>query len=202
MKSNLPILYSFRRCPYAIRARMALFYAGIAVEIREVDLKAKPAHLLEISPKGTVPVLYLTNDVVLEESLIIMNWALNQTDPEHWLLASEELEVEELIKWNDGDFKFYLDRYKYADRYPEFSQDYYRDQASGFLIELNERLTRNRYLCGQQISIADVAIFPFIRQFASVDMVWWQHAPFQVVNNWLQGFVESELFALVMRQNR
>ena len=200
MNNNLPILYSFRRCPYAIRARMALFYAGIAVEIREVDLKAKPAHLLEISPKGTVPVLALLNGDVLEESLIIMHWALAQADPEHWLITSDE--VYELIKWNDGEFKYYLDRYKYADRYPEFTQDYYRNQASGFLLELNERLTRNRYLCGQQISIADVAIFPFIRQFASVDTVWWQHAPFQAVNNWLQGFVESELFALVMRQNR
>ena len=200
MNSNLPVLYSFRRCPYAIRARMALFYAGIAVEIREVDLKAKPAHLLEISPKGTVPVLELINGDVLEESLRIMHWALAQADPEHWLITSDEVDV--LIKWNDGEFKYYLDRYKYADRYPAFHQDYYRNQASGFLRELNERLTRNRYLCGQQLSIADVAIFPFIRQFASVDMAWWQHAPFQAVNNWLQGFVESELFALVMRQNR
>ena len=179
---------------------MALFYAGVAVEIREVDLKAKPAHLLEISPKGTVPVLELINGDVLEESLRIMHWALAQADPEHWLITSDEVDV--LIKWNDGEFKYYLDRYKYADRYPEFTQDYYRNQASGFLRELNERLTRNRYLCGQQLSIADVAIFPFIRQFASVDMAWWQHAPFQAVNNWLQGFVESELFALVMRQNR
>ena len=179
---------------------MALFYAGIAVEIREVDLKAKPAHLLEISPKGTVPVLELINGDVLEESLRIMHWALVQADPEHWLTTSDE--VDELIKWNDGEFKYYLDQYKYADRYPEFTQDYYRQQASEFLIELNERLTRNRYLCGQQTSIADVAIFPFIRQFASVDMAWWQRSGFHAVNNWLQSFVESELFVLVMKQNK
>ena len=200
MNSSLPVLYSFRRCPYAIRARMAIFYAGIEVEIREVDLKAKPAHLLAISPKGTVPVLELANGDVLEESLVIMHWALAQADPEHWLIASDE--VDDLIKWNDGEFKYYLDRYKYADRYPEFSQDYYRQQASRFLIEINERLKRNRYLCGQQTTIADVAIFPFIRQFASVDREWWQDSPFQAVNSWLQGFVESELFTLVMKQQR
>ena len=200
MNSNLPILYSFRRCPYAIRARMAVFSAGIAVEVREVDLKNKPAHLLAISPKGTVPVLQLINGDVLEESLVIMNWALAQADPEHWLNATDE--VENLIKWNDVEFKYYLDRYKYADRYPEFTQVYYRDQAGEFLLVLEERLTRNRYVCGQQTSIADVAIFPFIRQFASVDREWWQHSPFQAVNNWLKSFIESELFALVMKQRR
>ena len=200
MNSNLPILYSFRRCPYAIRARMAVFSAGIAVEVREVDLKNKPAHLLAISPKGTVPVLQLINGDVLEESLVIMNWALAQADSEHWLNATDE--VENLIKWNDGEFKYYLDRYKYADRYPEFTQVYYRDQAGEFLLVLEERLTRNRYVCGQQASIADVAIFPFIRQFASVDREWWQHSPFQAVNNWLKSFIESELFALVMKQRR
>ena len=200
MNSNLPILYSFRRCPYAIRARMTLFYAGIAVEIREVDLKNKPAHLLEISPKGTVPVLQLANGEVLEESLVIMNWVLNQADPEHWLSFSNA--AEDLIKRNDGEFKYYLDRYKYADRYLENTQEYYRQKASEFLFILNERLTSNRYLCGQQVSIADVAIFPFIRQFASVDMEWWQHSPFKVVNNWLQGFIDSELFVRVMKQQK
>ena len=200
MNSNLPILYSFRRCPYAIRARMTLFYAGIAVEIREVDLKNKPAHLLEISPKGTVPVLQLANGEVLEESLVIMNWVLNQADPEHWLSFSNA--AEDLIKRNDGEFKYYLDRYKYADRYLENTQEYYRQKASEFLFILNERLTSNRYLCGQQVSIADVAIFPFIRQFASVDMEWWQHSPFKVVNNWLQGFIDSELFIRVMKQQK
>lgn len=179
---------------------MALCSAGIAVEIREVDLKNKPVHLLAISPKGTVPVLQLVNGDVLEESLVIMNWALTQADPEHWLNANDE--AESLIKWNDVEFKYYLDRYKYADRYPEFTQVYYRDQAGEFLLVLEERLTRNRYVCGQQTSIADVAIFPFIRQFASVDREWWQHSPFQAVNNWLKSFIESELFALVMKQRR
>ncbi|MCX7085004.1 MAG: glutathione S-transferase [Methylococcales bacterium] len=200
MNSNLPVLYSFRRCPYAIRARMTLFYAGIAVEIREVDLKNKPAHLLEISPKGTVPVLQLANGEVLEESLVIMSWVLNQTDPEHWLSFSNA--ADDLIKRNDGEFKYYLDRYKYADRYPENTQEYYRQKASEFLFILNERLANSRYLCGQQISIADVAIFPFIRQFASVDMEWWQHSSFKVVNNWLQGFIDSELFIRVMKQQK
>ena len=123
-----------------------------------------------------------------------------QADPEHWLSFSNE--AEDLIKRNDGEFKYYLDRYKYADRYLENTQEYYRQKASEFLFILDERLTSNRYLCGQQVSIADVAIFPFIRQFASVDMEWWQHSPFKVVNNWLQGFIDSELFVRVMKQQK
>ena len=131
MSIKLPILYSFRRCPYAIRARLALAYAGIAVEIREVALKNKPEQMLAISPKGTVPVLQLPDGRVLEESLDIMHWALAHHDPEHWLAFDTKAET--LIKWNDGDFKYSLDRYKYAARYPEFSQAYYGQQTEHFL---------------------------------------------------------------------
>lgn len=138
MADNLPILYSFRRCPYAIRARMAIIYASIPVEIREVELKNKPEDMLAISPKGTVPVLEITNGAVIEESLDIMRWALAQHDLEHWLRFSNE--AGRLIKWNDGDFKYYLDRYKYADRFPDFSQENYRKQAEVFLTELEARL--------------------------------------------------------------
>lgn len=196
MADNLPILYSFRRCPYAIRARIAIAYADIPVEIREVELKNKPEHLLAISPKGTVPVLQLTNGAVIEESLDIMRWALAQHDPEHWLFFSNE--ADRLIKWNDGDFKYHLDRYKYADRYPDFSQAYYRQQAEVFLTELETRLLNSRYLCGNNFSLADAAIFPFIRQFAGVDNDWFRASAFRALNKWLEAILVTELFVRVM----
>ncbi|MEY3786844.1 MAG: hypothetical protein RLZ75_1051 [Pseudomonadota bacterium] len=194
---NPPILYSFRRCPYAIRARMAIFYAGIPVEIREVELNNKPEHLLLISPKGTVPVLHL-EDKIIDESLDIMRWALAQHDPENWLSFDNEVNL--LIKSNDGDFKYFLDRYKYADRYPNYSQEHYRQQAEVFLTELESRLVNANYLCGNSISLADVAIFPFIRQFASVDKEWFQMTSFHSLNNWLQIFLTSALFGSVMKK--
>jgi glutathione S-transferase len=175
---------------------MAIVYAGISVEIREVDLKNKPEHLLAISPKGTVPVLQLTNGEVIEESLDIMDWALAQHDPEYWRLVSNE--DDSLIKWNDGDFKYYLDRYKYVDRFPDFSQDYYRQQAEVFLTELETRLMKSRYLCGNDFSLADAAIFPFIRQFAGVDKKGFQASAFRALNNWLEAILTTELFSLVM----
>ena len=136
---------------------MALIYAGIPVEIREVELKNKPEHMLALSPKGTVPVLRLINGAVLEESLDIMHWALAQNDPEHWLHVCDE--ADRLIKWNDGDFKYFLDRYKYADRYLDFPCEHYRQQAEVFLTELEARLMHSRYLCGNYFSLADAAIF-------------------------------------------
>ena len=175
---------------------MAIIYAGIPVEIREVELKNKPEHLLAISPKGTVPVLQLANGVVIEESLDIMRWALAQHDPEHWLRVG--VEAGRLIQWNDGDFKQYLDRYKYADRYPDFSQAYYRQQAEVFLTELETRLTGFRYLCGNEFSLADVAIFPFIRQFAGVDSDWFREAAYPALNKWLEAILATELFGRVM----
>ena len=196
MANNLPVLYSFRRCPYAIRARMAIIYAGIPVEIREVELKNKPQQFLDISPKGTVPVLELANGVVIEESLDIMRWALAQQDTEHWLRVS--VEADRLIQWNDGDFKQYLDRYKYADRYPDFSQAYYRQQAEVFLTELETQLTGSRYLCGNEFSLADVAIFPFIRQFAGVDSDWFRDSAYPALNRWLEAIVATDLFGRVM----
>jgi len=175
---------------------MAITYAGIPVETREVDLKNKPKQLLDISPKGTVPVLQLINGEVIEQSLDIMHWALAQHDPEHWWLVSNK--ADRLIKWNDGDFKYYLDRYKYADRYTDFSEGYYRQQAEVFLTELETRLMNSRYLCGNDFSLADAAIFPFIRQFAGVDKIGFQASPFQALNNWLEAIVATELFALLL----
>jgi glutathione S-transferase len=197
MMNDLPILYSFRRCPYAIRARMALIYADICVEIQEVQLNNKPEHLLLISPKATVPVLQLTNGKVIAESLDIMRWALGNHDPEKWLRFGNDAEA--LIKRNDGDFKYYLDRYKYADRYPDFSQDYYRQQAEVFLAELEARLVNSKYLCGHSLSIADVAIFPFIRQYAGVDRDRFERSVFQALTKWLDTLLSLELFRVAMK---
>ncbi len=175
---------------------MAIIYSGIPVEIREVVLKNKPQHLLDISPKGTVPVLQLANGVVIEESLDIMRWALAQQDLGHWLRVG--VEADRLIQWNDGDFKQTLDRYKYADRYPDFSQAYYRQQAEVFLTELETQLTGSRYLCGNEFSLADVAIFPFIRQFAGVDSDWFRDSAYPALNRWLEAIVATDLFGRVM----
>lgn len=196
MTHSSPILYSFRRCPYAIRARLAIAYAGIKVEIREIDLKHKPEHLLFISPKATVPVLLLSDATVVAESLDIMHWALAQHDPDNWLFVDAQSNT--LLHWNDGEFKYYLDRYKYADRYPEFSEDYYRQHAEVFLAELDARLSNNPYLAGQHFSLLDAAIFPFIRQFAAVDNVWFTTSHYRQLKRWLQEISLSGLFASVM----
>lgn len=196
MTDALPVLYSFRRCPYAIRARLAIAYAGIPVEIREVSLKNKPDSMLAISPKGTVPVLHLPNGGVIEESIDIMRWALTQNDPDNWQAVSADAYA--LIEWNDGDFKFYLDRYKYAERFPEFSKQHYRQQAALFLAELEQRLTSADYLCGKHLSMPDAAIFPFIRQFAAVDDTWFRSSGYPALNRWLAALLNSALFTEVM----
>jgi len=158
---SIPILYSFRRCPYAIRARLAIKISGIKVELREILLKDKPKEMLEISPKGTVPVLLLPDDLVIDESREIMMWALTQNDPENWLESIDK--SNSLIDQNDNEFKPHLDHYKYADRFPEYSKENYREQTNAFLKQLDQRLNESRYLISDKISLADMAIFPFIR---------------------------------------
>jgi len=187
------ILYSFRRCPYAMRARMALRYSGVAVQIHEVSLKAKPAEMLAASPKGTVPVLVL-QDRVIDESLDIMRWALACNDPEGWLAADGE----DLIIVNDGVFKQALNRYKYADRYPEQPMAYYRDQGCEFLQILESRLAAAPWLGGEQRGLADIAIAPFIRQFRGVDPDWFGQAPYPRVRAWIETIIESDLFTSIM----
>ena len=198
--NNNPVLYSFRRCPFAIRARMALYYAGITVEIREVVLKDKPQQMLAASPKGTVPVMVLPEGTVLEESLDIMLWALQQNDPDNWLPVPLEEEVRKLIDCNDFEFKANLDKYKYADRHPEHPPEEYRQRCEKFLLELEQRLTRNKYLLRESISLVDVAIFPFIRQFAMVDWNWFQVSPYLRTLDWLEVFLENVLFKSVMQK--
>jgi len=195
MKTH-PILYSFRRCPYAMRARLALAYTGIKVEIREVELKNKPQALRDISPKATVPVLHLPDGKVIDESLDIMHWALAQHDPAQWLADAQTAKT--LITWNDGDFKFQLDRYKYADRHPQHPAEHYRQQGELFLAELESRLQIKPWLLGDHCTLADAAIFPFIRQFAAVDGQWFAAAEYPAVQQWLQNWVDSALFTAVM----
>jgi len=195
---KLPVLYSFRRCPYAIRARMALAYAEISLEHREVLLRDKPDAMLAASPKGTVPVLVLEDGEVLDESIDVMHWAVSQRDPSGWWRQDREDEINSLIADNDGDFKHNLDRYKYWDRYPEHAQDVYRDRAGGFLDKLENQLQSREFLVDDQPGFADVAVFPFIRQFAFVDKAWFDQSPYARLQAWLQHFLQSSLFQQVM----
>lgn len=196
----LPILYSFRRCPYAMRARLAVAYAGITVEIREVELRNKTSALLAASSKGTVPVLLLASGQVIDESLEVMHWALRLNDPKGWLSAWQSESCRQLIQHNDGEFKYYLDRYKYADRYPEQTKEYYRQRGECFLANLEQQLQKADYLCGLRFSIADAAIAPFIRQFSAVDQDWFAQSQYTAVRGWLQTFLDSPLFAGIMHQ--
>ncbi|MEM9314862.1 MAG: glutathione S-transferase [Pseudomonadota bacterium] len=193
---TVPVLYSFRRCPYAIRARMALAYAGVRVELREVLLRDKPMEMLRLSPKGTVPVLVLEDGRVIDESIDVMRWALQQSDPEGWALGASR--ADPLIEVNDGSFKNQLDRYKYADRYPEKAADDYRDLACAHLETLERRLESTAFLAGDRAGFCDVALLPFIRQFAMVDRGWFDRAPYPALRRWLANWQDGELFTSVM----
>lgn len=196
----LPVLYSFRRCPYAMRARMAVAVSQQPCELREVVLAHKPAELLLASPKGTVPVLVLVDGTVIDQSLDIMRWALHQADPEGWLDAGQEALAAELIALNDGPFKALLDRYKYPERHPERSAAEYRQAAVDLFIDpLNLRLANTPFLLGTRPSLADMATVPFIRQFAQVDADWFAQAPFTALQAWLQGLTASALYQAVMQ---
>ncbi len=210
------ILYSFRRCPYAMRARLAI-YAALpkgSVELREVVLKDKPQAMLSLSPKGTVPVLHIEStqpesteqhvSSVLDESLDIMLWALQQSSlsqtinlKDTWLPATISDDIYALIARNDGDFKWALDHYKYSDRYEE-SEQFYRAKGEVFLRDLNTRLTKHKYLMADAVTLADVAIFPFIRQFAHVDAAWFFASEFNALKTWLNQWLESDHFNAIM----
>lgn len=210
-----PILYSFRRCPYAMRARLAIAVSQQQVSLREIILKNKPAELLAISPNKTIPVLQLNNlentaehqttsiiednPNVLFESLEIMVWALEKNDPQGWLNGPLS-EMLLFIDHNDFAFKPWLDKYKYADRYIENDKEYYRENAEEFLMMLEARLRNNQYLFGEHITLTDMAIFPFIRQFASVDQEWFEQSPYLAVQKWLDQLVNGDLFAVSMKK--
>jgi glutathione S-transferase len=192
-----PILYSYRRCPYAMRARMALKYAGIEVEHREIELRNKPQSMLRLSPKGTVPVL-CADGLILDQSMDIIHWALMQSDPDGWGDADESLS-KLWIEKNDGLFKTLLDQYKYPNRYPNLIQEEVFDAAIELMLSpMDASLQNNQYLLGDRISLVDVATFPFIRQFAMVNAQRFADLPFNALKKWLQQQVESDLFLSAM----
>jgi len=203
MDQPLPVLYSFRRCPYAIRARLAINYSGVKVEQRDIELKNKPAAMLVASPKGTVPVLVLNGGQVIDESRDIIHWALGQNDPEAWFETLNEPAQEQvtgLLNQCDEQFKPCLDRYKYWVGYPEQSQLEYRQQCEQFLQQWEQQLSTQRFLLGRSPSLADNGIFPFVRQFAYVDIGWFEQSPYPHLKAWLQHFIESDSFQEIMRK--
>ena len=197
---KLPILYSFRRCPYAMRARLALLASGIQCELREVVLRNKPAEFLTTSPKATVPVLVTPNGEVIEQSWDIMMWALRQHDPAHWLPSDANVFERgmQLLHRCDGEFKQQLDRYKYPQRHGLEDGTAARDEAMFFLANLESLLKQQRYLFNSSIGIFDAAILPFIRQFAHVDIDWFAAQPLPSVQAWLSAFENSTDFKRAM----
>jgi glutathione S-transferase len=206
--TTLPVLYSFRRCPYAMRARLALASSGLVVELREVVLRSKPAELLAASPKGTVPVLVLPGGEVIDESLDVMLWALRQHDPDGWLAGDLE-SMTALIAGNDGDFKQRLDRYKYPNRFhaecvaehggdAEAFAALHRAAGAEWLSSLQHRLREQNWLFGDRASLADMAVLPFVRQFAHTDAVWFAAQPWPQLAAWLARFEASALYQGVM----
>ncbi len=205
-ESAQPVLYSFRRCPYAMRARLALHVSSMVYEHREVVLKKKPAHMLSLSPKGTVPVLWLRGAAdgrVLEQSLDIMLWALRQRDPLGWLPASDAgmADALALIAHNDGPFKQQLDRYKYPNRSGLDSGAADRDEAAVWLHSLDARLRAQPFLAGEHFGLADAAMAPFVRQYAHTDPTWFAAQPWPALASWLAKFEASDLFQAIMHKH-
>lgn len=190
-----PVLYSFRRCPYAMRARLALAVSGVRYALREVRLADKPDEMLLISPKGTVPVLQTVDGAVIDESLSIMLWALHQRDPEDWLARDDR----GLIDRNDSMFKHHLDRYKYPDRHGSEPTEH-RDLCLPFLEELDGRIGDAGQICGTKAGLVDAAIMPFVRQFAAVDRNWFDTRPFPRLKMWLADHLASDLFETIMHK--
>ncbi|WP_076536158.1 glutathione S-transferase [Shewanella sp. UCD-KL21] len=211
------ILYTFRRCPYAMRARIGLHLSSLNPELREIELRNKPAEMLKLSPKGTVPVLVLNeppinSPKVLDESIDIFKYVLSHypSTATEYLCSSAYTSLVcsmtdkaaiKLIELNDFQFKPWLDKYKYADRHLEYSEEYYRDKACEFIEILEAKLTVNKQLLSDSPSMADYAIFPFIRQFAHVNKLWFQQSPYQNVKQWLKLHLESDLFKAVMTKH-
>lgn len=196
------ILYSYRRCPYAMRARCALIYAQIPVEIREIELRAKPQSMLRLSPKGTVPVLVTDDQGVIDQSLDIMYWALKQSDPDQWLPEQDSSQRQEMQTWiacNDGPFKQLLDQYKYPNRFPELSSEIVLQKACEiYLHPLNQRLENNQFLLGKNLSMLDIALFPFVRQWMMVDESRFQQLDLKPLSAWLNFLILSDLFNKAM----
>lgn len=199
-KNNLPILYSFRRCPYAMRARMAIHISGQKCELREVLLRDKPPSMLEYSAKGTVPVLILQDGKVIDESLDVIDWALNLNDPDDWQRSKDTKKTKELIKINDGEFKYHLDRYKYSKRYDNEDPEFHRKKCLKFIESINNELNNSKYIFDDNISYADIVLLPFIRQFRIADIEWFDSLPYNNLKKWLSGFLDSTLLNSIMKK--
>jgi len=199
-KNNLPILYSFRRCPYAMRARMAIHISGQKCELREVLLRDKPPSMLEYSAKGTVPVLILQDGKVIDESLDVIDWALNLNDPDDWQRSKDTKKTKELIKINDGEFKYHLDRYKYSKRYDNEDPEFHRKKCLKFIESVNNELNNSKYIFDDNISYADIVVLPFIRQFRIADIEWFDSLPYNNLKKWLSGFLDSTLLNSIMKK--
>lgn len=202
--SALPIIYSLRNCPYAMRARLAIFKAQQTVLLRDLVLSNKPAEMIAVSPKGTVPVLVLTNGRVIEESLEVMLWALQQTDPDDLFHCDDEGALPvmlSLISTFDNDFKTSLEAYKCAKRYQEYNVDECRIVCLQYIEQLEQRLTEHRFLMSDKESLADIALVPFIRQFARVERQWYLQSPYPKVRRWLNSYLQSPVFTKVMAKH-
>ena len=199
-KNNLPILYSFRRCPYAMRARMAIHISGQKCELREVLLRDKPPSMLEYSAKGTVPVLILQDDKVIDESLDVIDWALNLNDPDNWQRSKDTEKTKELIKINDGEFKYHLDRYKYSKRYDNEDPEFHRKRCLKFIESINNELNNSEYIFDDNISYADIVLLPFIRQYRIADIEWFDSLPYNNLKKWLSSFLDSYLLNSIMKK--
>lgn len=197
-----PTLYTFRRCPYAIRARLAIAASGVLVQQQEVALRHKPPEMLALSPKGTVPVLHTADGLVIDQSLDIMRWALQQHDPRGWLDQAESTESLALIGLNDGPFKQALDRYKYPQRHPDQPATHWREQGVATLLaDLERRLQSRPQLLGDRVGLVDMALLPFVRQFAKVDEAWFDQAPLPALRQWLHQHLSDPLFESVMQKH-
>ncbi|MFL3014012.1 MAG: glutathione S-transferase N-terminal domain-containing protein [Candidatus Neomarinimicrobiota bacterium] len=195
---NIPILYSFRRCPYAIRARLALYYSKINYEHREILLKNRPNKLYEISPKGTVPVLDLLNGEVIDESFDIMKWAISMDSSETLFNRGRQKQID-MILLNDMQFKKWLDKYKYHVRYPEDSMEFYRENCKQILDQYEDHLKNFTYLLDNEISLADFAILPFVRQFANVDIKWYNDS-YSYLSSWMNKLMDFDIFIQIMKK--
>ena len=199
--TDMPLLYSYRRCPYAMRARMALLQAGIAFEVHEIVLRDKPVDMLALSPKGTVPVLKLGEGRVLEESLDIMRWAFAESgDVDGWWDRSQSAPNPTLLSACDGAFKYHLDRYKYPDRFEDATvRSHHREHAVVVLLRsLENRLKSSHWLGGDRPCATDIGIFPFVRQFAAVDPGWFEGLPLPALKTWLVAWQSAALFQAAM----
>ncbi|MEC7307217.1 glutathione S-transferase [Vibrio gigantis] len=202
-ESDLPILYSLRRCPYAMRGRMGIALSQQKVLLREIVTKDKPSELLASSPKGTVPVLVLPNGQIIEQSIEVMNWALQQNDPQDLLRSNNPTlseQVQQLIKTNDDDFIGYLEKYRASVRYRNVDTEQRRRACEGFISELESKLAQHEYLFGDTPSLADFAVMPFVSQFVRVEKKWFVQSEYQNVGRWLRAHLDSKLYTQVMKQ--